>query len=330
MDPDLSPIFAPCTDATLDAAARRLCEGRLVAFPTETVYGLGADATRPAAVARIFAAKGRPKDHPLIVHLAEAGAMSRWASHVPAYAQALARACWPGPMTLVLRRSALAGDWVTGAQDSVGLRVPGHPQALRLLAAFARLGGEGVAAPSANRFGHVSPTTAAAVQEELGAYLSAPDTILDGGDCPVGIESTIIDCTGGRPRVLRPGALTRETIERVGGVALEHDYSAAPRVSGSLVRHYAPLAQVVLDATPQPGDGLIALAEVPTPSGVLRLCEPSDPEAFAHDLYAALRRADALGLRRVVVVQPGGDGLAIALRDRLARAAEGREGEGGT
>ncbi|MFM7273337.1 MAG: L-threonylcarbamoyladenylate synthase, partial [Gammaproteobacteria bacterium] len=257
-------------------------------------------------------------------------AIPRWASHIPASAQALARACWPGPMTLVLRRNALAGDWVTGAQDSVGLRVPAHPQAVRLLAAFARFGGEGVAAPSANRFGHVSPTTAAAVQEELGAYLPAPDTILDGGDCPVGIESTIIDCTGERPRILRPGAITRETIERVGGVAIELDQADAPRVSGSLIRHYAPLARVLLDATPQSGDGLIALADVPTPVGVMRLCEPRDPEAFAHDLYAALRRADALGLRRVVVIQPEGDGLAIALRDRLARAAEGREGEGGT
>ena len=209
----MSQFLSNCTaDAMLDAA-RRLKAGDLVAFPTETVYGLGADASNSKAVSRIYSVKGRPSDHPLIVHIASMDRMGDWASDVPEYAIALARSFWPGPMTLILKRSELAGDFITGGQESVGVRVPDHVAALALLEAFERAGGKGVAAPSANRFGHVSPTTAAAVIEELGDYLSKDDLVLDGGACAVGVESTIIDCTGAAPSVLRPGAISVAMIE---------------------------------------------------------------------------------------------------------------------
>ena len=197
-----------CTADALDVAAAHLLSGDLVAFPTETVYGLGADACNSTAVARIYEVKGRPSDHPLIVHIATVDRMGDWAQEVSEYAIKLARNFWPGPMTLVLKRSELAGDFITGGQDTVGVRVPDHAVALGLLAAFEKVGGKGVAAPSANRFGHVSPTSAAAVVEEIGKYLTKEDLILDGGPCNVGVESTIIDCTGVSPQILRPGAIS--------------------------------------------------------------------------------------------------------------------------
>ena len=302
-------------------AAANLLAGDLVAFPTETVYGLGADACNAAAVARIYSVKGRPADHPLIVHVASMDALGDWASDVPEYAISLARDFWPGPMTLIMKRSALAADFVTGGQDTVGIRVPAHPVALGLLEAFARVGGKGVAAPSANRFGNVSPTTAQAVSDELSVYLSESDQILDGGACDVGVESTIIDCTADAPRILRPGAITEEMIKHSTGLgALDVD-GVAIRVSGSLDSHYSPVAKVVLDQSPEAGQGFIAMSDVATPDGVVRLAAPQTPDEFARVLYSSLRAADAQGLATVVVQQPQGAGIAIAIRDRLKRAA---------
>ena len=310
-------------------AAANLLAGNLVAFPTETVYGLGADACNADAVARIYSVKGRPADHPLIVHVASMEGLGDWASDVPGYAISLARDFWPGPMTLIMKRSGLAGDFVTGGQNTVGVRVPDHPVALGLLEAFARAGGKGVAAPSANRFGNVSPTAAQAVADELSDYLSEGDQILDGGPCEVGVESTIIDCTGDVPRILRPGAVTVAMIEDSTGLVVGDSAAVSSgsvdekemRVSGSLDSHYAPVATVVLDQSPVAGQGFIAMADVATPEGVVRLATPKSDEEFARVLYAALRAVDEQGLQTVVVAQPAGDGIAIAIRDRLKRAA---------
>jgi L-threonylcarbamoyladenylate synthase len=305
----------------LGDAAGFLINGGLVAFPTETVYGLGADACNAAAVARIYSVKGRPADHPLIVHVASMDALGDWAADVPAYAIALARDYWPGPMTLVVKRSELAADFITGGQDTVGVRVPNHPVALGLLEAFARSGGKGIAAPSANRFGNVSPTTANAVSDELSDYLGMSDVILDGGACAVGVESTIIDCTGDVPKILRPGAITEEMIEHTTGLDVLDSDGVAIRVSGSLESHYSPIAKVVLDQSPTAGQGFIAMADVAAAAGVIRLAAPTTHDEFARVLYSALRAADEQGLSTVVVAQPGGNGIAIAIRDRLMRAA---------
>jgi L-threonylcarbamoyladenylate synthase len=305
-------------------AAAVLINGGLVAFPTETVYGLGADACNEMAVARIYSVKGRPADHPLIVHVASMDALGDWAADVPEYAIALARDYWPGPMTLVVTRSELAADFITGGQDTVGIRVPNHPVALGLLEAFARAGGRGVAAPSANRFGNVSPTTAQAVSDELSDYFVDSDVILDGGACAVGVESTIIDCTGDVPKILRPGAITQEMIEHSTGLDVLDADGVAIRVSGSLESHYSPIAKVVLDQSPVAGQGFIAMADVASAAGVIRLAAPTTHDEFARVLYSALRAADEQGLSTVVVAQPGGNGIAIAIRDRLMRAAAGR------
>jgi L-threonylcarbamoyladenylate synthase len=321
----VSQFLSNCTADAMASAAKHLIAGDLVAFPTETVYGLGADASNSEAVARIYSVKGRPNDHPLIVHIASMDRMGDWASEVPEYAIALAREFWPGPMTLVLKRSELAGDFVTGGQDTVGVRVPDHVVALALLEAFEKASGKGVAAPSANRFGHVSPTTAAAVVEELADYLSKDDLVLDGGACAVGVESTIIDCTGLLPRVLRPGAISTAMIEEVTGLnVVSVDGGDSIRVSGSLENHYAPAATVLLCEVPIAGQGFIAHKNIETPTGVVRLASPSSDEEFAQILYSAFREADAQGLSEVVVVQPIGVGIAVAIRDRLARAANGR------
>jgi L-threonylcarbamoyladenylate synthase len=318
----VSQFLSKCSAEAMTSAATNLLAGNLVAFPTETVYGLGADACNADAVARIYTAKGRPADHPLIVHVASMDALGDWADEVPQYAISLARSFWPGPMTLILRRSELAGDFVTGGQNTVGIRVPDHPVALGLLEAFTRVGGKGVAAPSANRFGNVSPTTAQAVADELNEYLTEADQILDGGACEVGVESTIIDCTGDVPRILRPGAVTAEMIEESTGLSVSGVVDALEiRVSGSLDSHYAPIATVVLDQSPVTGQGFIAMSDVVTPDGVVRLAAPITHEDFARILYSALRAADEKGLKSVVVHQPVGDGIAIAIRDRLMRAA---------
>ena len=304
--------------------ALALKNGALVAFPTETVYGLGADASNEKAVARIYEVKGRPQDHPLILHIASMNDITYWAEEVSDYAIALARAFWPGPMTLIFKRSEPAKDFVTGGQETVGLRVPDHALALGLLQECKEIGVHALAAPSANRFGHVSPTTAVAVQEEIGAYLSAQDLILDGGAAQVGLESTIIDCTGDAPRILRPGAITQAMIEEVTGLKVSESKNSDIRVSGSLEKHYAPNAQILLDVKASAGQGFIAPAEVATPSGAIRLASPQTTEEFARVLYSALRDGDAKGLKTIAVIQPSGDGLAIAIRDRLMRASKGR------
>ena len=316
-------LFSVCTTDTLIDAAKALKSGALVAFPTETVYGLGADAQNAEAVARIYSVKGRPADHPLIVHIDSMERMDSWSSDIPDYAIKLAHDYWPGPMTLVLKRSATAKDFITGGQETVGLRVPAHPLALGLLSAFVKEGGLGIAAPSANRFGAVSPTTADAVQEELEQYMYDSDLILDGGPSLVGVESTIINCTGEAPKILRLGAITKEMIEETTGLTVLENSKTAPeiRVSGSLESHYSPKAKVLLDVIAEAGDGLIAPDQIPTPNGVIRLMAPSSIEQYARDLYRALRLADQKSLEVVVVLQPGGDGLAAAIRDRLQRAA---------
>lgn len=311
----------------VERAVAALHAGALVAIPTETVYGLGAAVDHPAAVARVYAVKGRPADHPLIVHVAHRADLARWCTGVPAYAAALAEAYWPGPLTMVLGRSDLVADSVTGGQETVALRVPDHPMALQLLDRL----GTGVAAPSANRFGRVSPTTAAHVQEELGALLDpARDCILDGGATTVGLESTIVDCTGELPRLLRPGAISEADITAATGLAVAHG-PGRTRAPGTLAAHYAPAARVRVgtDAGPDqapyqdPLLGLIAPADLPTPVGVVRLLAAQTVEAYAAGLYAALREADALQLQEIRVVLPQGPGLAAAIRDRVRRAEAG-------
>jgi len=318
----VTQFLSKCDASVMGDAAGVLIKGGLVAFPTETVYGLGADACNEKAVARIYSVKGRPADHPLIVHVASMNLLGEWADDVPAYAIALARDYWPGPMTLVVKRSDLAGDFVTGGQGTVGVRVPNHPIAMGILEAFARAGGKGVAAPSANRFGHVSPTTAEAVSDELGSYLADGDLILDGGLCDVGVESTIIDCTGLLPRVLRPGAISAAMIEKTTSLnVLSAESQNLVRVSGALVNHYAPAAEVVLDKKPLPGYGFIAPANIETPEGVIRLASPINDDEFAQVLYSSLRRGDSLGLSVITVFQPNGTEIAAAIRDRLLKAS---------
>ena len=318
-----SQFVSRCTADAMSNAATSLLAGNLVAFPTETVYGLGADASNADAVAKIYRAKGRPADHPLIVHIGSMDGIGYWADEIPQYAISLARNFWPGPMTLILQRSEAAGDFVTGGQDTVGLRVPDHVVALALLDAAKKIGVQGIAAPSANRFGHVSPTTAEAVREELSDYLGPEDVILDGGSSMVGVESTIIDCTTVAPHVLRPGAITQEMIEEVTGLKVT-DVDSEIRVSGSLENHYSPEARVVLNQQPKTGEGFIAMKDVATPDGVIRLASPTSIEEYARILYAALRDGDSQGVTTICVIPPSGDGLAIAIRDRLLRASRGR------
>ena len=325
----MGQFLSNCSIDSLASAAQALKEGSLVAFPTETVYGLGADATNSSAVSRIYEAKGRPADHPLIVHIADLKYLEQWISDIPEYAIELARAFWPGPMTLVLKRSELAKDFITGNQNTVGIRIPNNSLALGLLEAFHEIGGAGVAAPSANRFGQVSPTTAAAVKEELENYLAESDLVLDGGASEVGLESTIIDCTSSLPRILRPGAITTAMIEDVTGLSLANESlqssdSSEIRVSGSLENHYSPKARVILDQEPVIGSGFIALESTLTPTGVIRLAAPKTVEDFARTLYKSLREGDHQKLDSIYIEQPTGDGLAIAIRDRLGRSAKGR------
>ena len=325
-------MTAPAT-AEIERAAAILRSGGLVAFPTETVYGLGADAANPAAVAKIFAAKGRPQDHPLIVHLADIAQLPLWAAQIPPAAQQLAAAFWPGPLTLVLKRAADVPDCVTGGQDTVGLRIPGHPVALALLRAFA---GEqagrrfsGVAAPSANKFGRISPTTAEHVRAELGA---AVDWVLDGGECEVGIESTIIDLSRGQPVLLRPGQITPARIAAVLGAGVAAPDAAAPRAPGALDSHYAPRTPLnLVPAAELParlaalcGKKLAVLARAEAPPGLRDVQWQAAPRAvagYAHELYASLRRLDALGCDLILVEAPPAAPEWQGVNDRLARAS---------
>lgn len=343
--PDVSRLLA-ATDEDVALAAEALRSGRLVAFPTETVYGLGAAARDPAAVARIYRVKGRPSAHPVIVHLATADALEGWAREVPERARLLAAAFWPGPMTLVLPRAEGVPDVVTGGQPTVGLRVPDHPVALRLLRGF----GDGVAAPSANRFGRISPTTAAHVAEE---FAQADVLVLDGGPCRVGLESTIVDLSGPRPRLLRPGGVARGDVERVLGERLtvaehllatveqgeapgatEGGTGVEPRAPGGLPRHYAPAAPTEL-AEPWTllaraealeaarGDvGVIARRAPPAGFAGPWLVMPHAPDAYGRELYAALRRLEAVPCRRILVEAVPASPAWLAIRDRLRRASE--------
>lgn len=321
----MGQFLSNCSIDSLNIAAQALKDGSLVVFPTETVYGLGADATNALAVARIYDVKGRPADHPLIVHIGDLKHLEQWVAEIPKYAIDLARAFWPGPMTLILKRSELAKDFITGKQDTVGIRIPNNSLALGLLEEFHNLGGTGIAAPSANRFGQVSPTTAEAVREELGDYLAESDLVLDGGASEVGLESAIIDCTTDAPTVLRPGAITIEMIEEVTCKTVAKESSDSQiRVSGSLENHYAPKANVILDQEPFVGSGFIALEGTPTPAGVIRLASPKSVEEFARVLYESLRNGDRQNLGTIHIEQPTGSGLAVAIRDRLERSSKGR------
>jgi L-threonylcarbamoyladenylate synthase len=318
-------IISNCTSSSIKDAAASLIKGDLVAFPTETVYGLGADATNKDAIARIYKVKGRPVGHPLIVHISSLANLDKWARDIPEYAVNLARAFWPGPITLILPRTDLAKDFITGGQDNVGIRIPSHTVALALLKEFENQGGLGVAAPSANRFGAVSPTTATAVEIELADFLSENDQILDGGPCSIGVESTIINCTQNKPSILRPGAVTKEKIEDTLGVTIELDISNSESIqikaAGLLESHYAPNAKVFLTGSPTIGDGFIALDSFTTPIGAVRIAAPKTNEEYAQVLYEAFRLADFKGIGRVFVIPPTGNGIAVAINDRLTKSA---------
>ncbi len=323
-------IVAPSPDA-IARAADSLRAGELVAFPTETVYGLGAAAAQREAVARIFAAKGRPVDHPLIVHLPDASHVPRWAREWPDGARSLAASFWPGPLTLILPRAARALDFVTGGQDSVGLRVPSHPVARALLAAF----DDGIAAPSANRFGRISPTTAQHVADDLGDAVSL---ILDGGSCAVGIESTIVAFVAGAPVLLRPGGIAVADLERILGRPLARRDASSPRASGTLPAHYAPRTPAVLVAANTLRAELAQLAERDEDVAVLArtlarpddfehawIRGPKDAAAYAHDLYANLRALDAANADVILIEDVPADAAWLAVRDRLARATRGED-----
>jgi L-threonylcarbamoyladenylate synthase len=322
-------IVAPTPEAIAEAVAA-LRAGSLVAFPTETVYGLGGDASNALAVRRVFSAKGRPADHPVIVHVASADDVAGWVREFPEPARALARAFWPGPLTLVLPRSARASDLVTGGQDTVGIRVPSHPVAQALLRAF----GGGVAAPSANRFGRISPTTARHVADDLG---DAVALILDGGACDVGIESTIVAFPNEEPMLLRPGGIGEAALARVLGRSPLAASAAAPRASGTLASHYAPHTPAVL-LPPDLLRAQIALRierdervavlarSVPRDESVERwLTAPADAEGYAHDLYANLRALDASGADILAIEAVPDDREWLAVRDRLLRATRGED-----
>ena len=314
-------IFSNSTDLEIKKAAIALKNGYLVAFPTETVYGLGADACNEKAVSRVYSVKERPIDHPLIVHVSSVNQLQKWAIDIPEFAFKLAEEFWPGPMTLILKRSKIAMDIITGGQDRVGVRVPSHPMARSLLSEFEKLGGQGVVAPSANKFSAVSPTTSAAVSEELGNHLSKSDILLEGGQCSIGIESTILDCSDEIITLLRPGAVTVELIESRTGLQVNLKQNAKIKTSGLLKVHYSPSAEVQIGLPAVEGDGFLALANLQSPPGTIRLASPENIDQYAKDLYMALRNGDRMGLKRIVVVPPEGFGLSAAINDRLTKSA---------
>ena len=312
--------IVPADDASLERAARILRSGGLVAFPTETVYGLGADAGQPDAVRAIFAAKGRPADHPVIVHVADATWLERWAAEVPGSARTLAAAYWPGPLTLVLRRASGVSDAITGGGETVGVRCPAHPVARTLLERV----GRGLAAPSANRFGRISPTTAEHVAAELGDRI---DLVVDGGPADVGVESTIVDLSGAEPRLLRPGGVALEALEDTLGRAVGLADGDAPRAPGTLASHYAPDATTLalprdeLLAAARPGDALLVFGTCPDRLGRTCRALPAEPRAAARGLYAALRSLDAAAPDRILLELPPDTPPWRTVRDRLVRAA---------
>ncbi len=316
-----SPIT---TDASV--AAKALKTGHLCAIPTETVYGLAADADNQQAVARVFEAKNRPTDHPLIVHVKDLASAKDWITDLPDWALQLANEFWPGPLTLVGNKTNRVSPLVTGGQNTVAVRVPAHPLTQELLTQLANQGVTGLVAPSANRFGHVSPTTANHVEADLGPYLlTKNDVILDGGKCEVGLESTIVLATGDHPVILRPGAITQSDIERVTGLAVSQTVANKPRVSGSLDSHYAPKAEVKIVSNSQIPDekdaGFIGPCGINVPENLTVLLSAIDNQDYASNLYQALRKADELGLTKIYAVLPEDNGLATAIIDRLTRAA---------
>lgn len=311
-------------------AVRRLAEGEVVAIPTETVYGLAADAANPEAVAKIFALKERPTHHPLIVHVAGVQALEKWADRIPEAARKLAETFWPGPLTMILRKSARVPAIVTGGQDTVGIRAPSHPVAQALLKEFAKVGSGALAAPSANRFGHVSPTTVEHVLQEFGVDVP----FVNGGPCTVGIESTIVDLSRDAPVLLRPGAITREQIAQALGEAPRERDAQAPRASGTLAAHYAPHTPLALvewkllndeAMRPERIAVLARRAKPPSFAGPMWIAAPADPVRYAHDLYANLRKLDASGAQRIIVEVPPNDAQWEAVNDRLERAAAGAD-----
>ena len=305
-------------------AARNLKAGALIGLPTETVYGIAADAENESAVRRIYEAKGRPSDHPLIVHIGSIEYLEKWTKDVPEFALTLANSFWPGPMTLILNRSEIAQDFITGSQESVAIRFPRNEIALSVLKGFHAIGGKGLAAPSANKFGAVSPTDAISVQEELGDNLNKElDFILDGGQSEVGVESTIIDCfSTDHPKILRNGVVSQKNIEeKIGYKLIQNLSEKSLRFPGGLEKHYAPKAKVILEGTPKKGNGFIALSSVSTPEGAIRLASPRNLTEYARVLYQALRAGDKEGLDSIFVVVPDGDGLALAIRERVTKAA---------
>ena len=320
-----SPFLSNCTADTIRDAAAALKAGHLVAFPTETVYGLGADASNPEAVKRIYQVKGRPADHPLIVHISSINQVEKWAAEVPGYAISIARAFWPGPVTLILKRTQMAGDFITGGQDTVGLRVPSDPIALALIKEFEEISNSAIVAPSANRFGQVSPTSSSDVYEELGAHLADTDIVLDGGNSSIGIESTIIDCTGVFPKILRPGFITSEDVEVATGIDCKYQFDKLDlKFSGSFEKHYAPKCTVLIGNHNLRNAGFLALSDVETPAGMLRLAAPTSIPEFARILYRTMREADHAGLSFLVVCPVEGTGLAVAINERLYKASNGR------
>jgi L-threonylcarbamoyladenylate synthase len=323
-------VISAATPGAIALAAEALRDGKLVAFPTETVYGLGADARNPAALRLLYATKGRPNEHPVIVHLRDANALPRWVKAVPAFASALAAAFWPGPLTLILPRAASASDLLTGGQDSIGVRVPAHPVAQTLLARFVEKGGDGIAAPSANRFGRISATTAAHVADEFGSEVAV---ILDGGPCDHGIESTIVDCTRDEAAVLRHGAISAGELARVLGKPPRAANADAPRASGTLASHYAPQTSsrllhrdALLGALAQlggPGSHIAVLAHSITQPPEFEgtwFDAPLDSAGYAHQLYANLRALDARQADEIWIEAPPDGPDWTAVNDRLRRA----------
>jgi L-threonylcarbamoyladenylate synthase len=309
------------THDEIKKAAKALKDGNLVAFPTETVYGLGADANNERAVSRIYSVKNRPSDHPLIVHISSIDHLEKWADDIPEYAIKLAQEFWPGPMTLILKRSELAKNFITGAQDSVGVRVPRNLDAIKMLVEFEKLGGLGVVAPSANMFGAVSPTNAMSVLEEIGERLESADLIIDGGMCEIGIESTIIDCTGSAPSILRSGYVFAEQVDQLLGNSLILSKASSVRASGHFEKHYSPKAQILINQAPGLGDALIALASIPTPKGSIRICSPIDEMEFAQQLYSSLRVADNAGIKKIFIYLPKNIGIGTAIIERINKAS---------
>jgi len=315
-------IHPNCSEDEVLVAAKALKDGQLVVFPTETVYGLGADATNKTAVDRLYKVKERPKNHPLIIHISTVNLIKEWCNKIPEYATLLAETFWPGPMTLILPKKVDTPSFATGQQKTVGLRIPSHSVANLLLKKFESFGGIGIAAPSANIFSFVSPTSADHARNDIGFKLSSKDLILDGGRSSIGLESTIIDCTKNVPKILRPGAVTHNHIENLLQIKIRSKKSKSEiRHSGSFNTHYSPRAELVLNKSVKKGDGFLALRIHPTPTGAIRLASPNTLEEFANVLYHSLRQGDNLGLNRICAIIPDGDDLALAIQDRLIKAS---------